>query len=74
MAGKNSNPVSIDMAKQIVKLSEEGRSISEISLITDLHSTTINKVLKGTYQSFSNKLSPRQIQEFLNACFRPLEQ
>ena len=65
--------VPLDVAKQILELSKEGYGSNMISSITGINSSTVRRVIRGEHKGYSDKLSTRQIQEFIKSCFRPVE-
>ena len=58
-------PVPIDVAKQIHELDSEGQGCNQISSITGINSSTVKRVISGEHQTYSDRLSARQIQGFI---------
>lgn len=65
-------PVPIDLAKQVIELSEDGIGRNQISAITGINSSTVRRIIEGKHQSYSDTLSIRQVQSMINQCFRPI--
>jgi len=65
-------PVPIDTANQITELHEQGWGVNYIGYLTGINSGTVKNVIKGVHRSYSDTLSSRQLQYFINTGFRPL--
>ena len=65
-------PVPIDVAKQVIELSQSGLGRKQISLITGINASTVRRIIEGKHQNYSDTLSIRQVQSMINQCFRPV--
>lgn len=62
-------PVPVDVATEIRELSSEGLGNNQISAFTGVYSSTVRQVISGKHKSYSDKLSARQVQAFINIGF-----
>ncbi len=61
--------VPLDVAVEILELSDEGFGSNQISAFTGINSTTVKRIISGIHKSYSNALSARQTQGLINAGF-----
>ena len=62
-------PVPVDVATEIRELSVEGFGSNQISAFTGVYSSTVRQVISGKHKSYSERLSIRQVQAFINLGF-----
>jgi len=62
-------PVPADVATEIHELSAEGFGSNQISAFTGVYSSTVRQVISGKHKSYSEKLSARQLQAFIDTGF-----
>ncbi len=63
------DPVPVDVATEIRELSREGFGSNQIGFLTGIYASTVRQVISGKHKSYSDKLSPRQVQSFINIGF-----
>lgn len=63
------NPVPLDAAEEIKELALQGVGRNQISAITGVPASTVRNILGGEFKTFTDKLTPRQVQALLNRAF-----
>ena len=58
-------PVPLDDAQRVKELAKQGLGRNNIGAITGIPSSSVQKILKGTYTLYCDKLTTRQIQNYL---------
>jgi len=58
--------VPLDVASEIRELSNEGLGCNKISALTGVGSSTVKRIISGIHRSYTDRLSPRQVQALLN--------
>lgn len=58
--------VPLDVASEIRELSDEGLGCDKIGALTGINSSTVKRIISGIHESYTDRLSPRQVQALLN--------
>jgi len=58
--------VPLDVASEIRELSNEGLGCNKIAALTGVNSSTVKRIISGIHRSYTDRLSPRQVQTLLN--------